>query len=503
MSKVTEQAVLAALRHVEDPDLRQDIVSLGFVKDLKIDGGRVAFAIELTTPACPVKDMMKNAAANAVGEIPGVESVDITMTAQVRGHQGAGGPAAAGGGPVDGHVPGVKHIVPVASGKGGVGKSTVAVNLAVALAAQGARVGLMDADIYGPSVPTLMGITQAPQVQDGHIVPVVEQHGVKVISMGFFIDEEQAVVWRGPMLAKALDEFLGNVAWGELDYLIVDLPPGTGDVQLSLCQKLALTGAVVVSTPQDVALKVAQKAITLFEMLQDARARPRREHELLRLPALRRARRHLRQRRHQARGRGHGPALPRRAAPGQRHPRARRPRAAQRDGRREPARQGLPRRGRAARGADQHPHADRRAGGRDQAELLGTRPRRRIGIGQACRSRQSCCMIDGEIRRIHLPPAATRRFPMPRFAAAARPVRLLLALCALLALAPAARALPDFSYEWGHPWPQGDTVYGFAFADAQHGWAVCGGGTVLATTDGGESWSLHRHAARRSRTSTT
>ena len=267
MSKVTEDAVLAALRHVEDPDLRQDIVSLGFIKDMKIDGGRVAFSIELTTPACPVKDLMKNAAINAVSEVPGVESVDIKMTAQVRGHQGPTGGTAAGTGPVGGQVPGVKHIVPVASGKGGVGKSTVAVNLAVALAAQGARVGLMDADIYGPSVPALMGITQAPQVAGGRIVPVT-QHGVKVISMGFFIDEKQAVVWRGPMLAKALDEFLGNVEWGELDYLIVDLPPGTGDVQLSLCQKLALTGAVVVSTPQDVALKVAQKAITLFEMLK-------------------------------------------------------------------------------------------------------------------------------------------------------------------------------------------------------------------------------------------
>jgi len=268
MSKVTQDAVLAALRHIEDPDLRQDIVSLGFIKDLKIDGGRVAFSIELTTPACPVKDMMKNAATNAVSEIPGVEAVDIKMTAQVRGHQGAGGAAAAGAPSfADGRIAGIKHIVPVASGKGGVGKSTVAVNLAVALAAQGARVGLMDADIYGPSVPALMGITQPPQVLNGHIVPVL-QHGVKVISMGFFIDEKQAVVWRGPMLAKALDEFLGNVGWGELDYLIVDLPPGTGDVQLSLCQKLALTGAVVVSTPQDVALKVAQKAITLFEMLK-------------------------------------------------------------------------------------------------------------------------------------------------------------------------------------------------------------------------------------------
>ncbi|MCB1161609.1 MAG: Mrp/NBP35 family ATP-binding protein [Candidatus Krumholzibacteriia bacterium] len=261
MSQVTEKAVLDALRMVEDPDLRKDIVSLGFVKDLAIKGGDVRFTIELTTPACPVKDMMKNAAINAVSEIPGVTSVDVNMTAQVRGPQSGGAPA----GP--GHLPGIAHIVPVASGKGGVGKSTVSANLAVALAAQGARVGLMDADIYGPSIPAIMGITTAPQVSGGRILPV-EQYGVKVISMGFFIEEKQAVVWRGPMLAKALDEFLGNVEWGELDYLIIDLPPGTGDVQLSLCQKLALTGAVVVSTPQDVALKVAQKAITLFEMLK-------------------------------------------------------------------------------------------------------------------------------------------------------------------------------------------------------------------------------------------
>ncbi len=257
MNQVTEQAVLEALSAVIDPDLNRDIVSLGFVKKLEIAGGAVSFDLELTTPACPVKDHFKQQAEELVGALTGVESVTATLTAQVRGQA-----------PQQGQLlPGVKHIVPVASGKGGVGKSTVSANLAIALAATGARVGLMDADIYGPSIPAIMGITEPPVLTDGRITPV-ERHGVKVISMGFFIEEKQAVVWRGPMLAKALDEFMSNVDWGELDYMIIDLPPGTGDVQLSLCQKLALTGAVVVSTPQDVALKVAQKAISLFEMLK-------------------------------------------------------------------------------------------------------------------------------------------------------------------------------------------------------------------------------------------
>ena len=267
MSPLTEQAVLDALSTVMDPDLGKDIVSLGFVKNLAIEEGRVRFVVELTTPACPVKDLLKQQAEDAVAALPGVESVYVTMTAQVRGQQAQPQQGAGAGAPQPQLLPGVKHIVPVASGKGGVGKSTVSANLAIALAAKGAKVGLMDADIYGPSIPNIMGITEPPKVEGGRIEPV-ERHGVKVISMGFFIEEKQAVVWRGPMLAKALDEFMLNVNWGELDYMIIDLPPGTGDVQLSLCQKLALTGAVVVSTPQDVALKVAQKAITLFEMLK-------------------------------------------------------------------------------------------------------------------------------------------------------------------------------------------------------------------------------------------
>ncbi len=254
-----EKAILAALSQIMDPDLGRDIVALGFVKNLKIEGGKVAFDIELTTPACPVKDQFKSQAESLVLALDGVDAVDVNMTASVR--QAAAQPA----GPQ--MIPGVKHMIPVASGKGGVGKSTVSVNLALALAQTGARVGLMDLDIYGPSVPTIMGTEAKPQVEENRILPA-EKHGVKFISMGFFLDEEQAVVWRGPMLVKMIDEFIANVEWGELDYMIVDLPPGTGDVQLSLCQKIALTGAVVVSTPQDVALKVAQKAISLFNSLK-------------------------------------------------------------------------------------------------------------------------------------------------------------------------------------------------------------------------------------------
>lgn len=256
---VTEQAVLSALRGVRDPDLNRDIVSLGFVKDIKICAGAVAFGIELTTPACPVKDEMKAQAEQLVAALPGVEQVNIKMTSQVRpsSHLGAGS-----------LLPGVKNIVPVASGKGGVGKSTVSANLALALAGTGAAVGLMDADLYGPSIPTIMGIKNAgPKPGPNNKMLPVTQYGIQVISMGFFLPEDKAVIWRGPMLDKMITQFLGGVEWGALDYLIVDLPPGTGDIQLSLCQKIPLTGAAVVSTPQDVALNVAQKAIIMFNQL--------------------------------------------------------------------------------------------------------------------------------------------------------------------------------------------------------------------------------------------
>ena len=254
----TEQQVLAALRQVMDPDLHRDIVTLGFVQDLRVRDGDVAFTIMLTTPACPVKDRLKEQAEEVVKALPGVRRVEVEMKAEVR-------PAP----PPPGLdlLPGVRNVVPVGSGKGGVGKSTVAANLAVALAQTGARVGLLDADIYGPSIPTILGITASPQPGQRGIRPV-DAYGVKVISTGFFVRPDQAVIWRGPMLAKMLEQFLSGVEWGELDYLLVDLPPGTGDVQLTLCQRIPLTGAAIVSTPQDVALKVAEKALIMFRQLR-------------------------------------------------------------------------------------------------------------------------------------------------------------------------------------------------------------------------------------------
>jgi len=256
---VTRERVLSALEGVQDPDLHRNIVELGFVKDLQVQGGAVSFKIELTTPACPVKDLMKGQAEEAVRAVPGVSRVEVTMTAQVRpsiltSSQGT-------------LVPTVKHVVAVASGKGGVGKSTVSANLALALSRCGAAVGVMDGDVYGPSIPTILGITDGPEVTEDHTIIPVEHHGLRVISMGFFMKPDEAVIWRGPMLHKTVQQFLGGVRWGELDYLIVDLPPGTGDIQLSLCQSIPLTGAVIVSTPQEVALNVAQKAIVMFRKL--------------------------------------------------------------------------------------------------------------------------------------------------------------------------------------------------------------------------------------------
>jgi len=254
---VNSDEILKALSGIQDPDLHRDIVSLGFVKDIAVDGGNVAVTIELTTPACPVKETMKQQAHDAVAALPGVKKVTVTMTARVRHAQAASKSRI---------LPDVKNIIPVASGKGGVGKSTVSVNLALALSRSGAKVGLMDADIYGPSIPTIMGTKSLPGQQGAMITPVL-QHDVKVISMGFFLPEDQAVIWRGPMLAKMVEQFLGGVDWGELDYLIIDLPPGTGDIQLTLCQTLPLTGAAIVTTPQDVAFNVARKAILMFKKL--------------------------------------------------------------------------------------------------------------------------------------------------------------------------------------------------------------------------------------------
>ncbi len=249
--------VLNALRNVKDPDLNTDLVTLGFIKDLNCEEDKISFSIELTTPACPMKDQMQQEAFNAVKEATGIENIDITMTSNVK-------PFAREKSEL---LPGVKNIIPVASGKGGVGKSTISANIALALAKTGAKVGILDADIYGPSIPTILGVTEQPQVNGNVLIPV-EKHGIKIMSMGFFIQEDQAVVWRGPMLGKMVDQFLSDVDWGELDYLIVDLPPGTGDIQLSLCQAIPLTGAAIVTTPQNVAIRVARKAILMFNQLK-------------------------------------------------------------------------------------------------------------------------------------------------------------------------------------------------------------------------------------------
>jgi ATP-binding protein involved in chromosome partitioning len=256
-SKALEQAVLNALRTVKDPDLNKDIVTLNFIKDLAIDNGKVSFAIELTTPACPVKKEMEQWARDAVMGVSGVREVQIRMTSSV-----SRGTAAAD----KQGIPGVKNIVAVGSGKGGVGKSTITVNLAVALAQAGASVGLLDADIYGPNIPLMMGIQGRPHAIDDRI-QTLSNYGVRVMSMGFLTSDDTPLIWRGPMLHSVIQQFLHQVDWGELDYLLIDLPPGTGDVQLSLTQTVPLMGAVIVSTPQDVALQDARKAIMMFRQV--------------------------------------------------------------------------------------------------------------------------------------------------------------------------------------------------------------------------------------------
>jgi ATP-binding protein involved in chromosome partitioning len=252
----TDATVLDALRAVRDPDLNQDIVTLGFVKDLRVCGGNVAFSIELTTPACPVKDLMKAQAERAVAALPGVAQVTIEMTARVTQSRPVLGNK--------GMIPGVKNVIAVSSGKGGVGKSTIAVNLACSLQRAGARVGILDADVYGPNVPLMLGVTGQPTVVDKKIVPF-ERHGLQVMSMALLVAEDQPVIWRGPMLHSAVRQFLFDVAWHDLDYLVVDLPPGTGDAQLSLSQQAHLMGAVIVTTPQDVSVLDVRKAIRMFQ----------------------------------------------------------------------------------------------------------------------------------------------------------------------------------------------------------------------------------------------
>jgi ATP-binding protein involved in chromosome partitioning len=256
MTQISEQSVLDALRQIKDPDLHKDIVTLGFIKDLKIEGGAVSFRVVLTTPACPVKEEMEGAAREVVGALPGVTSVNVTMDAEVPKGRGLGDKVT---------MPGVRNIIAVSSGKGGVGKSTVAVNLSVSLALDGARVGLMDMDVYGPNVPLMLGAAQArPEVEDGRLLPI-EAYGVKLMSMAILQPGDKPMIVRGPILHGLVKQFLTDVKWGELDYLIVDMPPGTGDVQLSLAQLVPVQGAVLVTTPQEVAVMDVRRALRMFE----------------------------------------------------------------------------------------------------------------------------------------------------------------------------------------------------------------------------------------------
>jgi ATP-binding protein involved in chromosome partitioning len=255
MLPLNEENILNALRLVKDPDLHRDIVSLGFVKDLVIGGKDVAFTLQLTTPSCPVRDQFVVDCERAIrSSVEGVGNVNVKLTSSVVAHVNVQKEAV---------LPGVKNTIAVASGKGGVGKSTVAVNLAVSLAMDGAKVGLVDADVYGPSIPLMFGVHDRPKVSNQKLIPL-ERYGVKIMSIGFLVDPMQAVIWRGPMASGAVKQFMGDVEWGELDYLIFDLPPGTGDIQLTLVQTIPLTGAVIVTTPQDVALADARKGLVMF-----------------------------------------------------------------------------------------------------------------------------------------------------------------------------------------------------------------------------------------------
>jgi ATP-binding protein involved in chromosome partitioning len=254
--KITQEAILAALGKVQEPELHKDLVTLNMVQNIEISGNTVDFTVMLTTPACPLKHRIEKEAREAVLEIPGVKTVNVKLDSNV---------------PNDGRMRGlvnmpIRNAIAIGSGKGGVGKSTVSVNVAVALAQSGARVGLMDADIYGPNVPTMMGVPHAPAPHNDKLVPA-EAYGVKMMSMGFLVKPGQPLIWRGPMLNSAIRQFLSDVEWGELDYLIVDLPPGTGDAALSLAQALPLSGAIVVTLPQVVSLEDASRGLQMFKQL--------------------------------------------------------------------------------------------------------------------------------------------------------------------------------------------------------------------------------------------
>lgn len=255
---ISKEDVLDALRNVIDPDLGRDLVSLNMIEDIQIDGKKVSFTVNLTTPACPMKAEIERACINAVTHLVDEEAVVTpNMSSKVTGSrtQGQGD---------QNLLKGVKNIIAVASGKGGVGKSTVSVNLAVALAKAGASVGLVDTDIYGPSIPTMFDIHERPNISTQRKLIPLEKYGVKLLSMGFLVQQDEAVVWRGPMVSSAVKQFLSETDWGELDYLILDLPPGTGDIQLTIVQSVPLTAAVIVSTPQTVALDDARKGVAMF-----------------------------------------------------------------------------------------------------------------------------------------------------------------------------------------------------------------------------------------------
>ena len=258
---ITKEQVIDALRHVNDPDLQKDLVSLKMIENVAIDGNKISFTVELTTPSCPLKDKIADDCVDAVKQYVAADAeVDITFDSRVTSHRKDKKDL----------LPGVKNIIAVASGKGGVGKSTVSVNLALALAKAGSKVGIIDADIHGPSIPIMLGIKgkrpEVKQIDGKHFIIPIEQYGLKVVSIGLLVDERQAVVWRGPMVSSALRQFVTDVIWGDLDYLILDLPPGTGDIHLSLVQTMPVTGAVVVTTPQAVALSDARKGMGMFHM---------------------------------------------------------------------------------------------------------------------------------------------------------------------------------------------------------------------------------------------
>jgi ATP-binding protein involved in chromosome partitioning len=255
---LSESDVLTSLRQVIDPDLHRDIVSLNFVKSVEITDDRLSVTVELTTPACPVKDLLKTQCEESLNAVAGGREVAVTMTARVATRPDVAGDL----------IPGVKKCIAIASGKGGVGKSTVTVNLACSLAKAGAKVGLMDADVYGPTIPLLMGAQgDRPLVTETKKIIPIQRYGIHMMSLGFLMDESQAVLWRGPMVAGTIKQLLADVEWGELDYLLVDLPPGTGDAPMSLAQLTKLTGVVIVTTPNQVATAIAAKSAHLFRRL--------------------------------------------------------------------------------------------------------------------------------------------------------------------------------------------------------------------------------------------